>query len=116
MNLPRLEALATRWRHEATVFRHRGQESLARMADSFAADLEEALREWLTEPLTLADAADESGYSYDHLQHAVSDGSLPNAGAGGSPRIRRCDLPRKARQPEPCFAEGDLADTALARR
>ena len=98
------------------MLRRRGQESQALMTESYAGDLELRLREWLTEPLTLAEASVESGYSYDHLQHAASNGSLPNAGAEGSPRIRRCDLPRKPRQTEPCQPEGDLADEVLARR
>ncbi len=70
MNVSRLEALPARWREEATVFRHRGHEPLAQMAESFAADMERELHEWQTEPLTLAEASAESGYSYDHLQPA----------------------------------------------
>ena len=116
MNVSRLEALPAQWREEATVFRHRGQEPLAQMAESFAIDLERELHAWLTEPLTLAEAAEESGYSYDHLQHAASDGSIPNVGGEGAPRIRRCDLPRKAPRAAPCLADGDLADAVLARR
>ena len=96
------------------MYRRRGQESQAVMAESFAGDLERELHEWRTELLTLAEATAESGYSYDHLQHALSDGSLLNSGAAGSPRIRRCDLPRKPRQP--CLTGGDLADEVLARR
>ena len=116
MNVERLEALPARWREEATVFRHRGQEPLAQMAESFAGDLERELHEWQTEPLTLAEASVESGYSYDHLQHAAADGSIPNLGGEGAPRIRRCDLPSKAPKVEPCLTDGDLAERALARR
>ena len=116
MNVSRLEALPARWREEAAVFRHRGQEPLAEMAESFAADMERELHEWQTEPLTLTEASMESGYSYDHLQHGAADGSIPNVGGEGAPRIRRCDLPRKAPKTEPCLADGDLAEKALARR
>lgn len=116
MNVERLEALPARWRQEADLYRRRGQEPLAQMADSFAADLERELHDWSVEPLTLAEASAESGYSYGHLQHALSDGALPNSVVEGSPRIRRCDLPRRPRHAEPALAEGDLADTALARR
>ena len=116
MNVERLEALPARWRQEADLFRRRGQEGQAQMVDSLAGELERELHEWLTESLTLTEASVESGYSYNHLQHALSNGSLPNAGVEGSPRIRRCDLPRKPRQTEPCQPEGDLADEVLARR
>lgn len=116
MNVSRLETLPARWREEADMYRHRGQEPLAQMAESFAADMERELNAWLTEPLTLNEASVESGYSYDHLQHAAADGSIPNVGGEGAPRIRRCDLPRKARQTEPCLADGELADKALARQ
>jgi len=116
VNVERLEALTDEWRKEADLLRRRGQESQALMAESYAGDLELRLREWLTQPLTLAEASAESGYSYDHLQHAASGGSIPNVGGEGAPRIRRCDLPRKAPKTEPCLADGDLADRVLARR
>ena len=116
MNVARLETLVVTWREEAELLRRRGQEPLARMAESFAGDLERELRAWLTEELTLAEAAQETGYSYDHLQHMVGD-AIPNVGADGSPRVRRCDLPRKpGRNGTLRPAEGDLADVALAAR
>jgi hypothetical protein len=49
--------------------------------------------------LTLAQASAESGYRVDSLRHKLADGTLPNAGRKGSPRIRRADLPRKATAP-----------------
>ncbi len=116
MNVERLQALAAHWRQEAGMYRRRGLKPQARMVESLAAELERELHEWETEPLTLAEASAESGYSYDHLQHAASDGSIPNVGGEGAPRIRRCDLPRKAPKTEPCLADGDLAQKALARR
>ncbi len=50
---------------------------------------------WQTEPLTLEQAARKSGYTLDHLSRLLRDGTLPNVGEPGSPRIRRKDLPRK---------------------
>ena len=116
VNVERLQALAAHWRQEAGMYRRRGLKPQARMVESLAAELERELHAWLTEPLTLTEASAESGYSYDHLQHAAADGSIPNAGGEGAPRIRRCDLPRKPRQTEPCLTDGDLADRVLARR
>jgi hypothetical protein len=95
MNVSGLQELAARWRSEAELYRRRGLEQPARMAESFAAELEQRLDEWRLEALTLDQAAAESGYSYSALQKAVSSGAIPTAGDRGRPRIRRCDLPRK---------------------
>ncbi len=65
-------------------------------------------------PLTLQQAADESGFSYGHMQRLVSEGELENVGAPGSPRVRRGDLPRKPCRPE--NGQAELADEILARR
>jgi hypothetical protein len=46
-------------------------------------------------PLTLSEAAAESGYSVDHLSRLLRSNRLPNAGRRYSPRIRRGDLPRR---------------------
>lgn len=114
MNVDAIRELVTSWRDEAQLFRRRGMEERATMAESYASDLEERLKSWWQEPLTLRQAAEESGYSYDHLQHLVSDGGLPNSGRDGAPRVRRCDLPRKPSPSSLKSVEGDLADQALA--
>ena len=46
-------------------------------------------------PLTLMEAASESGFSRDHLARRVREGIIPNAGCPGAPRIRRANLPHK---------------------
>ncbi|MGH7605673.1 MAG: hypothetical protein ACRENK_16975 [Gemmatimonadaceae bacterium] len=45
--------------------------------------------------LTLAEAAEESGYSIDHLARLVRQNKIQNVGKPGSPRVRAADLPRK---------------------
>lgn len=60
-----------------------------------AEELEAALDEQDGALLNLQEAAEESGYSADHLGRLVSEGKLPNAGERHAPRIRRADLPRK---------------------
>jgi len=50
---------------------------------------------WEDTPLNLQQAAEESGYSADHLGRLVKDGEIPNAGRTKAPRILRKDLPRK---------------------
>jgi hypothetical protein len=80
----------------------------------------EELQEWWrihqTETLTLAQAAMETGYTADALSKQIRRGALPNLGSKSRPRVRRCDLPRKAgnldiRKLE--TAEPDLAGSVL---
>jgi hypothetical protein len=61
-----------------------------------ATELERALQDAGDTPLTLAEAAAESGYSIEHLRRLVSEGRIANAGRRYAPRIRRADLPKKA--------------------
>ena len=62
-----------------------------------AAELERALRDDESDALTLAKAALASGYWAEHLRHLIARGELQNAGRRGAPRVRRGDLPRKAK-------------------
>ena len=88
MNLAPFHELIAEWREEAEAFRRRGLDREAQMAESFAADLEDRLREWWAEELTLGEAAEESGVAYDTLRKRHGAG----VGKKGCPRIRRCDL------------------------
>ncbi len=67
----------------------------AAQMEAMADELEARISEWLEERLTLDQAAQESGYTYNHLQTCVAEGKLPNAGQPGEPRVRRRDLPVK---------------------
>ena len=108
--------LASDWRKKAKEFRQFGADEQAVTLEYCADDLEETSRVWQTEPLTLEEAAQETGYSYSSLQKRVSDGEIPNIGTPGQPRVRRQDLPRKA--PRQRFelesGEPDLAGAILA--
>jgi hypothetical protein len=66
-------------------------EAFARAADELAA----AMRAADDEPLTLAEAAEESGYSARRLRELLAAGDVPNAGRKHRPRVRRGDLPRR---------------------
>ena len=88
--------LPAEWRALAEEFRHFGAEAHATAVDRCANRLEEALRHREDEQLTLQDAANESGFSADHLGRLVREGKIPNAGRPGAPRICRRDLPIKA--------------------
>jgi hypothetical protein len=87
--------LPDRWREMAEEQREFGAEAQARTLEWSAANLEVAWREWELEELTLQEAAEESGYSEDHLGRLIRDGSIPNAGQPYAPRILRRDLPKK---------------------
>ena len=102
--------LADQWEADARLLREYGQESVANVAELHAYQLREALRAAADESLTLAEAAAESGYSKRRLRELVSQGSVPNAGRKGAPRIRRGDLPRKAQ------AESNGFDAAFEAR
>ena len=95
MNLKPFRALAAGWREEAATFRKRGAEQQATMLESCAEELEQDVREWESEELTLQQAEHESGYTAGHLGRLVGEGHILNAGRSGAPLIRRVDLPRK---------------------
>lgn len=130
MDYSGVEDLAREWREEAALLRRRGAPRQAHALESAADDLERRLPEWRLEPLTVEQAAAESGYSRSQLYNLLSEDKLPNAGEKGAPRIRRCDLPRKPghdaveletaedREPVERDADGnpDLAGAVLRNR
>ena len=99
MNIARLKAITARWREEAELFDRRGQDGLARQAESYAAELEEEVNAWYLESLTLKEASEESGIPYSTLQQKLSHDELPNSGEKGSPRIQRRYLPSRGGSP-----------------
>jgi hypothetical protein len=75
--------------------RRRGQEQEAKRTESFVSDVEVALQRHRSDTLTLAQAAEETGYSKEHLGRMVREGKISNAGEKHSPRVHRGDLPQK---------------------
>jgi hypothetical protein len=69
----------------------------AALAGEIVADLERISENEGGDELTLTAASNLSGYSTDHLSRLIREGSLPNAGRKGAPRIRRVDLPIRPR-------------------
>lgn len=111
--------LPSEWRSEAEHLRKYGVTEAAQTLEYCATELEEAWRIWLTEPLTVAEAATETGYSEDHLRQLVRDGKLPDGrplGSQGQILLRRCDLPRKARWERTGTPAEELAEAVLASR
>ena len=106
--------LAERWRADAAVLRHRGAETLATCLETCAGELAAWGEAWRLEELTLEQAAQESGFSYSHLQHLVAGMHLKNRGSARRPRIRRGDLPHKVGHAESSTL--GIADQVLAAR
>ena len=90
-----LESLAECWLTDAAVLESSFDERGAALYRRHAAELQEALCEAADEVLTLAEASSESGYSESRLRHLIADGTIPQAGERGRPRVRRADLPQK---------------------
>lgn len=90
-----LQGLLSTIRHDAAVFRRYGDERMAGVCEQFAEWVEEIVRLGEQEILTLHQAAEESGYSEDHLGRMVRERKIPNAGRRNAPRILRRDLPIK---------------------
>ena len=108
-----MSRLVDRWRQEAEILRGRGATLQADVLLSCATDLEADERAQALEPLTLQEAARESGYSYSALQKLVATGKLPNVGSPHRPRVRRGLLPRKVGT-RPLVTDGpDLAARVL---
>ena len=90
-----LESLAARWLEEAEILERYKDERGASLCRMHAVELTDAAARQESELLTLAQASEASGYTADHLRHLIADGSIPNGGRRGSPRILRRDLPTK---------------------
>ena len=117
--------LAAGWRSEATHLRERyGADGLARLCEAHARELEGALAVDAARPLTLQEAARQSGYSRSHLRAMLTAGVLRNVGRKGSPRILRGELPTKSgsapgpqtRRARPARKRGTFDAAASARR
>jgi hypothetical protein len=107
------DALAAEWRSRAAELRRYGAEPQAVTLEAAAAELDAVLAEAADAELTLAEAAAESGYSDRRLRELLADGTIPQAGRRGAPRIRRADLPRRAR---PAVSADGYDPTEDARR
>lgn len=89
-----LSTLEGRWRERAATL----EAYVPAAAVAFGScilDLQTALASG-GELLTLTEAANDCGYSADHLSRLVRRGAITNHGKAGRPLVRRQDLPRKA--------------------
>src|SRR5262245_23433817 len=84
------------WRTRAEELRKwAAAEGAAVALEQAAIELEAALRIRDDEPLTLQEAAAESGFNPESLGRLVREKRIANAGRPNAPRIRRGDLPKK---------------------
>lgn len=84
------------WRALAVQQRSLGAEAQARTLEFCADQLTATVLHMADELLSLHSAAQESGYSVDHLGRLLREGKIPNSGRKAKPLIRRRDLPAKA--------------------
>lgn len=97
-----LSELPAAWRAEAEFLkRWPGNEgpvvALQRAADA----LERSIKLYEEEELTLEQAAEESGYSVDHLGRVLREKPQFNSGDKGRPRVRRRDLRKLVKYKKP---------------
>ena len=118
MSVQTVAELIAHIRAEAEVLRRWGALPQAVAAEHVAERLRETALAWELEELTLGDAAAESGYSQAHLRRLVHEGRVENAGEGHRIKVRRCNLPRKARSgsQQASTQEPDLAGEVLRAR
>jgi hypothetical protein len=67
----------------------------AKLLGKLVADLEPIANGEAGEPITLARAAEISGYSAEHIGRLVRQGKVSNVGRKGAPRVLARDLPRR---------------------
>ena len=89
------QSLITSWRERAAYLEQFGEGSAARLWKLAAVELERALKDIADETVSLAEAAELSGYTTDHIGNLVRRGVITNAGRSGAPRIHRKDIPTK---------------------
>lgn len=106
----RVAEQADRLRGDAEVFRRHGNERMAFSLTSIADELVSVLTETDSELLSLAEAAEYSGYSADHLSRLAKAGKLTNRGEPYRPRYARGDLPTRTLSRSP--SEGSAKQVA----
>jgi hypothetical protein len=105
--------LPASWRLRADTLR-RFAPAAAVAFDEAADALTRALQDSMLEPLDLATAEAESGYTRGHLRRMLKVGQLRNVGSATDPRILRGHLPRKPGYGVEPVASACLQDASLA--
>jgi hypothetical protein len=105
----RIAALREKAKEFRDVF---GDDARARALEWAAFEIESAMQDGSEELLCLTDAATISGYTADHLARLVRTGKLVDRRGtrDKSPRVRRGDIPIKARRTH--ISGADVRDLA----
>lgn len=111
-----LRDLAESWREDAARFRQYDAEKLAAACDLHADALEDRLRSWWSERLTVAEAAVWSGYSEDRLRTLAREDRLSAFRENGRIWIPRCALPRKPGLEAPASGLGEEESGPISSR
>ena len=94
MNPGPFDTLVTAWKADASHLKKWGAD--AKVLERCADELTQRIAAWLSEPLTLDQAADESGYTKSQLRRDINKGIITDIAEEGPIKIRRGDLPHKA--------------------
>lgn len=87
-----VQELARDWNKQANDYERDGAfVDGARVLRRCADQLQAALQEWWTEPLTAEQAAEVCPWKASTIRRKIG-GKLPDAGEPYRPRVRRCDL------------------------
>ena len=108
--------LALHWRERADLLERYGAREAAEALRACASDLEASVAMQEAEALTLAEAAEVSGYAVDSLARLIKTGKLRNVGRKRAPRVRAADLPRKPTRTHVADASRQTARLTAERR
>lgn len=115
MKLDTIFDLSREWYALAETLRSCGAEAPAKAIERCAEQLAVRLDEWWSEALSIDEAAEDLGITYDAAQKRISRSAYPNVGRPGSPAVRRCELHGDpSPEPEPRSLEA-LLDGVLGR-
>jgi excisionase family DNA binding protein len=93
-----IDKLTSAWKDRAQEFNEHECGDVAASYLRAASELETTVARWENAELTVAEAADQTGYTEEHLRRLVRDGKLPADRANGARshiKIRRADLRTK---------------------
>jgi hypothetical protein len=106
--------LCAKWSARLVEWRSLGVQA---SGEKVAAEILDDLRALQSEDLvTLGEASRLGGYSVDHLQRLVRQGTIENVGRKHAPRLRRQDVPTKPGRSVAALPSTSPSDQLSARR
>lgn len=112
-----LAALPDRWREDAAALRRRMDARGAELMEQLADELDAALLEIASEPVTPAEAEAEGICDAETARRAVREGRAENVGTSGRIKVPRLQLPRgRGRKRSGAASFGEIAMEAIQSR